>query len=374
MSDISTLRENKRPWWLAPLLVLGVWTIVALLTATDLYFKTQASDQPVDWLTLVAIQIMAWYIWALYTPLILWFGRKVRIERRSWLWAFPLHLVASILLPLLFLLIYVFIFQYQLGIPISGESVKNFYFSFFFDLFHWEFLMYWAILGMGYAFEYYQKFREREVFAVQLESKLNQARLDALKMQLQPHFLFNTLHTIGSMVRLSEKEKALEMLAGLSDLLRLALSRDERQEVSLEEELELLEQYLAIESVRFQDNLKVQIECPAELRSALVPNLLLQPLVENAIRHGIAKRIGAGRLEIKVEKKEDRLEIDVFNEGPTLEETKEKRETGGIGLENTRSRLQQLYGDDQSFEIGNHENGVLVHINYPFRRKAGEVS
>jgi LytS/YehU family sensor histidine kinase len=215
--------------------------------------------------------------------------------------------------------------------------------------------------------EHQRRLRERELAASQLETQLVRADLQALKMQLQPHFLFNALHTIGSLVRTGDKDGAIRVVAGLGDLLRRVQDGGSQQEVALDQELEFVRAYLAIERIRFRDRLDVTIDVPDEVRDAVVPHLILQPLVENAIRHGIAQRRDAGRLQVRARQAGERLEVSVRDDGPGLPNGQPPG--GGIGLANARARLERLYGADCELTFGNAAGrGFEVRVSVPLRR------
>jgi sensor histidine kinase YesM len=237
--------------------------------------------------------------------------------------------------------------------------------------FHLELIVYGMILGVGYAFSYYSRYRERELRASQLESQLAQAQLQALKMQLHPHFLFNTLNGIAGLVRDRNNKAAVSMIAGLSDLLRHTLENAGRQEVPLREELEFLELYLDIQQMRFPDRLNVQMKIATEALDAQVPNLILQPLVENAIRHGVSLRASSGTVGVSARRDDGFLEMKVYDDGPGLNSQLIAEDRaghgGGIGLSNTRARLRQLYGERYRFDVHDRdEGGVEAVISIPF--------
>jgi two-component system, LytTR family, sensor kinase len=251
-----------------------------------------------------------------------------------------------------------FLAQYQ------GE-LKNF---FLFDV-----LVYWAIFGVGYAFDYRERYRERESQAAELKAQLASAQLESLKMQLHPHFLFNTLHTIAGLVRSNEKAPAVNMISGLSDLLRHALESADEQEVTLQEEVKLVELYLEIQQVRFSDRLRVRMEVAPETMNAMVPNLILQPLVENAIHHGISLKSSPGLLEIKTCRANGNLQITVSDDGPGLRSDWQVESGKGIGLTNTNKRLKHLYPKSHQFDLRNREGGgTIATIVIPFRFAADE--
>jgi two-component system LytT family sensor kinase len=222
-----------------------------------------------------------------------------------------------------------------------------------------------VIVAVSLAFDYYSKYRERELSAAELEKQLAEARLQALQMQLNPHFLFNSLHSISALMH-QDVEGADGMIARLSDLLRAALESSDTQEVTLREELDLLKRYLAIEQIRFGDRLNVNIAAPPELLDAEVPNLILQPLVENAIRHGVEPRATPGRIELRAQRSNNALVLEVSDNGPGLPSSQPMDE--GVGLSNTRTRLRTLYGEAHSFELRQSpEGGLLVRLTIPFR-------
>jgi len=226
---------------------------------------------------------------------------------------------------------------------------------------HSDVVVYLAGICVMQAIDFYARFRERETQAARLEASLAQARLEALQLQLHPHFLFNTLHSIGGLVRQGRGETALEMLNGLGELLRSSLA-EQSTEVPLRRELELTDRYLQIHQVRFSDRLTVTVEVDEEARGARVPPLLLQPLVENAIQHGIARDPGPGRLQIRARREGGRLLIDVFNSGAGVE-----RDRRGVGLRNTEERLRRLYGSEQELTLQDAPGGVRASVSIPFR-------
>jgi two-component system, LytTR family, sensor kinase len=234
--------------------------------------------------------------------------------------------------------------------------------------FLFDFVMYWAILGLGYAFDYRERYRERESVASQLRAQLAQAQLESLKMQLHPHFLFNTLHAISGLVRAGERSAAVNMIAGLSELLRRALDSADEQEVPLRDEVKFVELYLDIQKVRFSDRLRVRMEVAPDTLDALVPNLILQPLVENAIRHGVSPDETACAVVVNAYRSDATLHLSVCDDGPGLQSGWRDGQGEGIGLANTRARLKRLYGSDQRFDLRNGASGgVTASIAIPFR-------
>jgi len=226
------------------------------------------------------------------------------------------------------------------------------------------------ILAVCHAMEYYRKFRENEIRASHLEMRLAQSQLQALKMQLHPHFLFNTLHSISALMN-KDMKTADKMISRLGDFLRLTLENSGAQQVTLQQELDFLKCYLEIEQIRFQDRLSVQMNIDPEIVDAKVPNLILQPIVENAIRHGIAPRVEPGIINIDAQRHNGMLEINIKDNGPGLNSNGSNgnfRE--GVGLSNTRARLTQLYGELHRFNLKNAEGGgLVVNIQIPIQKE-----
>ncbi len=228
-------------------------------------------------------------------------------------------------------------------------------------------VVYWAVLLVAHVRDFYGKYRERELRAAQLESGLARARLDLLKSQLRPHFLFNTLNAVSALIH-TDVEAADRVVARLGDLLRLSLEDFDLQEAPLTRELEVIRSYLAIEQARLGPRLSVRLDVDPGAEDALAPTFLLQPLVENAIRHGVASRSAPGWVEVRAWRERDRLHLEVRDDGPGLS----AEPCGGVGLSNTRARLLHLYGADQHLEVRNDPaGGCVAHVTLPFREQAG---
>jgi LytS/YehU family sensor histidine kinase len=230
--------------------------------------------------------------------------------------------------------------------------------------FHQGLTIYWTTLVVAHAIYYYRGLRAGEAKTAKLSAQLAQAQLQALKMQIHPHFLFNTLNSISALLH-KDVEAADRMIARLGDFLRLTLKRSNAETVDFEQELEFLRCYLDIEHIRFQDRLTVEMDIEPQTLTIPVPNLILQPIVENAVRHGIAKQTEPGRITIRARQQSNRLIMQVEDNGPGLKPTS-NGSVSGIGLTNTRARLEQCYGDDFSFQIVNSNGrGVTVTVNIP---------
>ena len=234
----------------------------------------------------------------------------------------------------------------------------------YFDLFSGVFV-YWLIFAILIGLDYYRRFNDQNTRRLELEGELGKAQLNSMKMQMNPHFLFNAFNTISMMVRQKKNDEAVDMISGLSDMFRLSLNKELNQFVSLEEEVSLAKKYLAIESLRFQDRLTVEWKIDEEIMDRKVPNLLLQPLVENAFKHGISKTIGKALLRIQVSRAGDKIRIEVFNSGFGLPLNWELQKDKGVGLANTIDRMLKLYQESFRFVFDEHDDGVSIILHLP---------
>ncbi|MBZ5594167.1 MAG: histidine kinase [Acidobacteriia bacterium] len=345
-------------------LVFLAWTVVGLFFFSQGLTQKLFSRDPTPWWHYLVSWLVGVYTSAFLTPVILWLGRRFPIERRNWPRRVALHVLLSIAFSFVQLAWESAILP-RIGVfPAFMKGFVGTFFVVFMLGFHGNITTYFTLLGIQYGFRYYRKYQERErealrleLHASELQSQLAQAQLNALKMQLQPHFLFNTLNAIMVLVRQQKGRQAEEMLSRLSDLLRCVLEDVDAQEVPLRRELEYLKLYLSIEQVRFQDRLQVEISADAAILDAAVPHMGLQPIVENAIRHGIGRSSAAGKIQIKACRVNETLEVKVRDDGPGLPPVLQSR---GIGLANTRARLQQLYGDAAHLAVENGETGGAV--------------
>ena len=307
------------------------------------------------------------------TPGILWLTERFPFDRSAWKIAIPIHIAGVVIATSLHV---VFTVALRMGTYwVIGESLDTWLHEaqeMLFLNFDWEMMTYWTIVGVGTALRYLHEARAKELNAVQLETRLVEARLHTLQRQMQPHFLFNTLNTISALMH-RDVEAADAMIARLSDLLRMSLQRVGVQEVPLKEELDFLSKYLEIEQTRFRDRLTVVFDVQAETLHALVPNLLLQPLVENAIKHGIGPRPTPGQIAVRARINGAMLELDVQDNGVGLSAARLTDFNRGVGLSNTRSRLDHLYGSLHRFEFRQPaEGGLLVCIAIPMAELASE--
>jgi two-component system, LytTR family, sensor kinase len=353
--------------WVRWAAIFGGWTALAFFFTGQLYYTSALGDRPGTWRSAASQQFIYPYLWAVGTIIVLWLAGRFPVEGRRWWRRLLLHLFFATLFVVVitgaFHIIHHFVNVADR--PYSPRSTLQWI------IFNSSenYGIYGLLLVLHSAFRYYRRSREGELRASQLEAQLSQAQLQALKMQLQPHFLFNTLHSISALVH-TDPECADRMIARLGDFLRLTLENSGAQEVSLQKELEFLTCYLEIERVRFRDRLTTRMEIDSRALDTPVPNLILQPIVENALRHGIAPRSAPGRIEISAKRDNGSLRIQVRDNGPGLPAISKPngRFREGLGLANTRERLAQLYGGSHRLELENApEGGLVVTLEIPAR-------
>ncbi len=346
--------------------ILFFWLLIALISTSTLYLQLMAKDEGTLWIKVFWVKLAIWLFWGGFAVLIAKMALRFRIENRKIFTGLLFHIPFCIFSITINVFFYAWLAHLIDLDSVAHLSLFQIFVGFFIGLFDWYFIIYWTVVLTTYAIDYFKKFQEREIRELQLESQVVQAQLQALKMQLQPHFLFNTLNTIASLVRQENKKTAIGMLSGLSELLRATLQQKDQQEVSLESELAFIQKYLELEKMRFKNQIEVDWDIDDETLSARVPTFMLQPLVENAIYHGLSKRLNARKLGIKARKKDNNLCLDIYNDGPSLPEHFELGLTRGIGLSNTLERLSQFFGEQCQVNIKNALNGVLVSIQFPF--------
>jgi two-component system, LytTR family, sensor kinase len=369
-----------------PLAVFTVCSLLALCFSGLWTLKHAAVDIHVPWGDALVAELFFWNTWGLHLPLVFWVCRRLPLDwRRPW-GAWP-HLPLAFTLPL-------WVFGLNLAVQSLCQIALNGNQDAAFSTFSqrlmgfyvygagiaFGFFVYALVACLAYARTYYSGLRREELRRAQVESQLAQAHLGALKMQLRPHFLFNTLNSISSLVH-TDPDAADSMLAKLGDFLRLTLAQDHCEFIALEQEITFARHYLEIEAVRFGDRLQVDFSIEPAVRGASVPNMLLQPLVENAVCHGIALSAGPGRITLGARQREDQLELWVTNSGPGLREKDNRVKTdrhrigapgidsadAGIGLANSRARLHQAYGDQGSLRLEDSGNSVRVTVLLPYK-------
>jgi two-component system, LytTR family, sensor kinase len=343
-------------------LVFGLWSVVGVLFGTSSYFRARLyAAEPIGVTQAAVVASLDVYTWAVITVVALLAARRFPLDHpQRWRHA-AVHLgMALVLIATRSVLLHV-------ALQSSGWFPPRALGQGLVSLMPPNFVSYWMLLGVAHAVEYARRFRERELRSSQLETQLARAQLQVLKMQLHPHFLFNTLHAISTLVHRSP-DLAERMIANLSELLRSTLAHQQAQEISVQEEMQLLEPYLDIEKMRLGERLRLRLEIASETRTALVPHLILQPLVENAIRHGLAPRREGGSIRVRTESWNGRLRLVVEDDGRGFIPTAEGGAREGVGLSNTRARLQQLYGDEHRFRVTTRPGaGTRVEIEVPLR-------
>jgi two-component system LytT family sensor kinase len=367
MNDRSEVSEGKSRLdrWLQKrrtrvALIWGIWTIVALFFSTQVYMMYYSGNQPIPYAKAFFVQASACYLWALATPLVLWIARNHRIDRNNWKKKVLMHVGLSVLLSSTLIVIHFVIYMVIVGRV--NRITPYWAFDYLYPNLDRWLLVYWFIFLMSHASNYYRSYREGELKASQLRTQLAQSQLEALKMQVHPHFLFNTLHSISALLS-KDTESARKMITRLGDFLRLTLESGGSNEVTLQQELEFLNGYLEIERIRFQDRLTTTIDVDPEVLNVHVPNLILQPIVENAMRHAVA-RTNAGIVEISAVPRNGSVHIEVKDNGPGIgSETRAmSRGSRGVGLANTQARLECLYGSQAKFELRNRPSGGLTVV------------
>ena len=344
------LRPVRRRW----LVAACCFTLAAILFTGQVWVDYAYAGRSLPWSRAFAVALVDWELWTLIAPIVLLLAARVPLSRRRLARSLAVHLPASLGIAVAKLVAEGLIVRAIIGpgrVPFSLLKI------------HVTVLTYWAIVAAVQYAEQQRLSRERELRAARLQTELARAQVESLKMQIHPHFLFNTLNAIAGLMR-EDVELADTMLAQLSELLRGTLQTEGVQEVPLSEELRLLRAYLAIQQTRFGNRLQVAIDVPDGCLQRLVPTLILQPLVENAIRHGFSATPGPGCIAIRVSAEPGRLRIDVTDEGPGPPQPLRE----GYGLRNTRSRLQALYGDDASLSVvPTNPRGARARLDLPLR-------
>ena len=385
----AMLLRQRKLW----LILLVASTCVGIVEAAQVYTAALATASPYSWRQAFAMTMPSWYILAALFPMIVLLSHQFTLGQRQWRRALLVHIAAAVAFSFVHIAGSTWLSRELLGVaainPFASMLTAQLGIYFVVDV-----LTYFALVGGYHAYEYARRYNERERAAAQLalkasrlEASLAVANLDSLRMQLNPHFLFNTLNAIAVLAMKGERQGVVRMLTLLSDLLRLSLDQ-RKQVVTLREELDMLDVYLEIEQVRFKDRLTVERAVEPEALDAEVPSLLLQPLVENAIKHGISRQTGAGTVRVEGHVVHgDTLELRVLDTGPGFGAAALGQEKGrvgrvraargdaapsperlGVGTANTRARLEQLYGADQSLELCNRpEGGACVTVRIPLR-------
>jgi len=352
-----TINALIRQRWIKWPIGFLFWTLVGLSFPFQFYISSAKAGVDVSWKQAVSYSLGDWYVFAVLSIPVVWLARHFQFETGKRAKALAAHFFGGLAFSLAYMVLRAFIGRWQ-----SPVSFAEAFLPLLVKTWHFNLLVYWVIVAVSFAFDYYSKYRDRELRAAELEKNLVQAKLQTLQMQLNPHFLFNSLHSISALMH-QNVEAADRMIARLSDLLRAALDNSETQEVTLRQELEFVRRFLEIEQIRFGDRLSVKVDVPPDALNALVPNLILQPLVENAIRHGIEPHSKPGLIELRAVHADGILTLDVSDNGHGLAGNQTEE---GVGLTNTRARLRTLYGEAYGFEMRSVAgSGLLVRLTIP---------
>ncbi len=356
--------ENR---WTRYSAVIAGWVFLGFVLSIEVYFNNRAGLRmgAVDFLEIAIPQFGRAAMWALMAPLILRLREKMPLSRGRWMGGVGFHLGMSFVVMATYylgrMLAYLVLFDEPLA-EFWPMALKGFYGRNIIDMAY-----YWAVLAFGYSFEIYQRYKSEELRSVQLEARLIETELKALREQMRPHFLFNTLNTIAVLVRENKNDEAVNLIARLSSLLRMTLDNTGVPEVTVRQEMDFLGRYVDIQKARFSDRLNVTIAIEPAAMEARIPNLLLQPLVENAILHGIAPKCGPGRVDVTGRVEGGRLHLEVRDDGPGLGDG-HQRAREGVGLTNTRERIAKIYGAHGHLSLRSEPgHGVAVQIILPCR-------
>jgi two-component system, LytTR family, sensor kinase len=346
--------------------VVGIYGGLGLFEATQTVVVMRSEGMHHAWTALFFVVLLSWVPWAVAAPLVLRLGRAYPLFQGSsvggWLRHAGWWAVIWVSAAVWNARTQVWLNPYTPDSP--APAFVRLWKTKLEDQMFASLFLYFAILLLGWMLDSRERLARQQMETARLNEQLAKAQLSALRQQIEPHFLFNTLNTIAGLVREGRSDGAVDMIAGLSDLLRRTLQNSNKQQMLLGEELEVVEKYLEIEKARFAERLQVQVDVPRELLRARVPSLILQPIVENAVKHGIAKRVQGGAIGIRAGRANGTLTLSVFNEGPGFPANWERT---GIGLENVRERLASLYGGDAELRVVSEGRGPCVEISLPYR-------
>lgn len=361
------MNRNYRIW----LIYCGVWMFLGIYMAT---MDALMYPKVAFWSHLLPMNLLQNMTWAIAGLGVLALARRWPLERsmledwKSW----TIQLFGSVMIAIVGLWAIWLISLAFAGSAQSSMSLRDpvwSFFKFFSEYFHINLLLMWAVLGAFHGVRILERYRKREIEAAQLESQLSAARTQALQMQLQPHFLFNTLNSIAALIH-SEPDAADRMVSRLADLLRMTLDSGTNQEISLRQEMAYTDAYLGIEKIRFRDRLNVIKDISPECLEAMVPSFILQPLVENAIKHGVADMAKPSHIEIRARHEQDSLILVVIDNGRGVN----GQAKNGIGTQNTAARLQLMYKEHQAFTLESVPDGgtqARVQIPWSLEKVAG---
>jgi signal transduction histidine kinase len=363
--------QRHRILWLS---IAAGWMLIALSFTLNYFFFSghyvEIFTTPPTLLQMLVWEIPYWILWAAMAPLVFRITRRFPLERERWLGNALVHVLAGLALTIAHRVVYLpvcwllYVDAYQ-----KSPTLLDLYRSDLLFNLPTGLMSYGTFLLVSNVMDYYERYQAGRLREAELETQLAQAQLQALKMQLHPHFLFNTLNSISAL-QLTDSEAANRMTARLGDFLRMTLDNAGAQEVPLRQEMEFLRCYLEIERIRFQDRMRVTMEIESEALDARVPNLILQPIVENAIKYAVLLQSGSGHIQIRARRVNGSLRMQVEDDGVGLQLPRDgnRATRGGVGLTNTEARLKQLYGGEHRFELANAPSGgLLVTIEIPVK-------
>jgi two-component system, LytTR family, sensor kinase len=364
MNQTAGVYKPSRSHWLC---IASIWLGIALFSSVQNLLMMRAEGMRHSWARLFITLMLSWLVWVLATPFVLRLGRQYPLRMRpdfTWL----IHIVACTSIGLLSSVWEAWL-EFVMN-PLLKAAGAGPFKPLWLETMYSEALLYLSLYAALLAISYILDSRERlirhQIETARLNEQFSKAQLDALRRQFEPHFLFNALHAISGLIREKRNDDAVTMISGLSDFLRKVVDVSDRQVVPLREEMQFLQKYLDIQKVRFADRLKLSVDVPEELLGAAVPSLILQPIVENAIKHGIAKESRGGWIRVVAARSNGFLSFRVYNDGANLAHDWESAKSG-VGIANLRSRLRMLYGDHFEFTLSNQAAGVEVLMSVPFR-------
>jgi two-component system, LytTR family, sensor kinase len=370
--DLDMDIHHSRMRWQRWIWIGLIWFGFGLVDAIQTVFVMRAEGMHHAWVKLFVFTVLTWLAWALATPLMLQLGHRFPPVKWQPLVTWPVHILACAGIGLIFtawstwLELLMNPYANNSASPALQGPFVHLWFNKFYNGILASILLYSAVLAFGYVVSSRERLALQQAETARLNEQLSKAQLHALRQQIEPHFLFNTLNAVAGLVREGRNDSAVTMIAGLSDFLRRVLDDSTRQQVPLGEEVEFAQKYLDIQKVRFAERLQLSVDVPAELYTAQVPALILQPMVENAVKHGIAKRAQGGSIRIAASRSNGMLTLSVSNDGPSLPADWEMARSG-IGISNVRTRLKSLYGDSFTLSMRNQEGGgVAVSLSLPF--------
>lgn len=345
----------------------GAPLLLGILEAAQLFVRSAGGGTPVSWSEAFLLTLPRWFLLGALAPGVEFVTRRFQISRESWPRALAVHLPAGAAFAVLHLAGCVVVYGFLIeGIPnrfpFRFSRLLTVYFA-------GDLLIYGALVGIFSALRLAGESRERALAASHLRARLHEAQLEALRAQLNPHFLFNALNATSVLARKGDREGVLRMLCALGDLLRTSLDTSLRHEVALSSEMEFLDRYIEIQATRFADRLTVRKSVAPETFGAMVPSMVLQPLVENAVLHGVGSRPGPGTVMIRARRDGESLRLEVEDDGPGFGAEDSSKKTGtGIGLANTRARLAHMYGEAHRFEARDlPSGGAFIALTIPWR-------